>query len=62
MITTQEAAERLSISRNRVLDLIKAGQLRAEKISGVWFIDEASVETRAAAPNGARAKTRCASR
>ena len=47
MITTQEAAERLSISRNRVLELVKAGRLRAEKISGVWFIDESSVETRA---------------
>ena len=58
MITTQEAAERLSISRNRVLDLIKAGQLRAEKISGVWFIDEASVETRArtASRKGGRPK------
>ena len=46
MITKQEAAERLSISRSRVLDLIKTGQLRAEKISGVWFIDESSVDTR----------------
>ena len=58
MITTQEAAERLSISRSRVLDLIKAGQLRAEKISGVWFIDEASVEARArtASKKGGRPK------
>ena len=46
MITTSEAAERLEVSRSRVLELIKNGQLDAEKHSGVWFVDESSVEKR----------------
>ena len=46
MITTSEAAERLEVSRSRVLELIKNGQLDAEKHSGVWFVDESSVEMR----------------
>jgi excisionase family DNA binding protein len=37
-ITTTEAARLLGISRNRVLALIKAGRLPAEKIGGVWLI------------------------
>lgn len=47
MISTAEAAERLSISRSRVLELIKNGQLDAKKVSGVWLVDETSVEARA---------------
>ena len=35
MLTTKEAAERLSVSRSRVLELIKNGQLSARKLSGV---------------------------
>ena len=51
MITTSEAAARLSVSRSRVLELIKNGQLDAEKHSGVWFVDEASVDERARSAN-----------
>ena len=46
MLTTKEAAERLSVSRSRVLELIKNGQLSARKLSGVWLVDEDSVEER----------------
>ena len=46
MITTSEAAHRLSVSRSRVLELIKRGQLRADKMSGVWLVDEDSVDER----------------
>ena len=46
MLTTKEAAERLCVSRSRVLELIRNGQLSARKLSGVWFIDEGSVDDR----------------
>lgn len=46
MLTTKEAAERLSVSRSRVLELIKNGQLSARKLSGVWLVDKDSVEER----------------
>lgn len=46
MITTSEAAHRLSVSRSRVLELIKTGQLQADKLSGVWLVDEDSVDER----------------
>ena len=43
MITTEESARLLGVSRSRVLELIKSGQLKAEKMSGVWLVDEESV-------------------
>ena len=46
MITTGEAAAKLAVSRSRVLELIKNGQLEAQKLSGIWFVDEASVDKR----------------
>ncbi len=51
MISTQEAAERLSVSKSRVLELIKNNQLKAEKVSGIWLVDEASVNTRVRTAN-----------
>lgn len=48
MMTVREAAERLGVTQRRVCALINAGQLKAEKASGVWLVDEASVERRCA--------------
>lgn len=47
MLSTDEAARHLNISRRRVVALIHAGKLKAEKTSGVWLIDEDSVKERA---------------
>lgn len=38
MITTNQAAEALQISRSRVLKLIEAGRLPAEKLGRDWLI------------------------
>ncbi|MBQ9067895.1 MAG: DNA-binding protein [Eggerthellaceae bacterium] len=46
MLTTSEAAKRLGVSQRRVVGLIHEGALDAEKRSGVWFVDEKSVQTR----------------
>ena len=46
-ISTAEAARRLSVSVRRIQELVKSGALEAEKISGVWLIDEEAVEQRA---------------
>lgn len=43
-MTTAEAAAALNITRRRVLALIKAGRLRAEKPGRDWMVDAASVE------------------
>ena len=51
MITTREAAARLGVSRSRVLELIKNGQVKATKLSGVWLVDEESVAERARTVN-----------
>jgi excisionase family DNA binding protein len=37
-ITTNEAAVKLGLSRNRILDLIRFGRLPATKVGGVWLI------------------------
>ena len=50
MYSTSEAAELLGVSPRRVLALIASGDLQAEKRSGVWLLDEASVERRAGSP------------
>lgn len=44
MLTTAEAAAALHISRRRVLALIKAEILKAEKFGRDWQIDQASVD------------------
>lgn len=46
MISTEEAAARLGIGKRRVQELIKRGALQAEKVSGVWLVDESSVDLR----------------
>lgn len=51
MLTTEEAAKLLAVSRSRVQELIAYGQLVAEKKSGVWLIDDESVKERARTVN-----------
>ena len=51
MMTTSQAASKLNISVRRVQELIKNGALKARKMSGVWLIDEASVNDRLANSN-----------
>ena len=46
VISTEEAAVRLGVSRRRVQELIKSGVLHAEKVSRVWLVDESSVDLR----------------
>lgn len=43
MLTTAEAAKQLGISQRRVQELIKSGLLPAQKVSGIWLLDEESV-------------------
>jgi len=38
-ITTAEAAERLSVSPRRVVQLIESGRLKARRFAGVWAIE-----------------------
>ena len=45
-ISTSEAAKRLGVSVRRVQGLVKEGALEAEKVSGIWLVDEASVADR----------------
>lgn len=51
MITTDEAARRLGVSVRRVQELVRAGQLDGRKASGVWLVDETSVDRRAQSVN-----------
>lgn len=46
MLTTSEAAKRLGISQRRVVELIHEGSLDAEKHSGIWLVNEKSVQLR----------------
>ena len=46
MITTEEAALRLGVTRRRVQELVRVGVLPARKVSGIWLVDEASVDDR----------------
>ena len=50
MITTAQAAEALGISRRRVVALIEAGDLVAQKFGRQWMVDERSVLRRAEGP------------
>ena len=52
-ISTAEAARRLSVSVRRVQELVKSGMLDAEKVSGVWLVEEEAVERRARTVNKA---------
>lgn len=51
LISSAEAARRLSVTPRRALELAKEGQLEAEKVSGVWLFDADSVEERRVAVN-----------
>ena len=46
MYSTSEAAKLLSVSTRRVTKMLADGQLEGEKISGVWLVDEDSVQKR----------------
>lgn len=46
MLTTKQAAAMLGITPRRAQDLVKTGKLKADKVSGVWLIDEDSVNAR----------------
>lgn len=46
MFTTDEAAKRLGVSKRRVTELARTGELTAQKVSGVWLIDEDAVNNR----------------
>ena len=50
MLSTAQAAEILGVSQRRVIALVKQGDLPAEKIGGIWLLDESAVRQRAAAP------------
>lgn len=43
-LTTHEAARILGVTPERVIALIKAKRLPAEKVSGVWIIKESDLE------------------
>lgn len=57
-ITTADAAQLLSVNVSRIKAMIAAGQLSAERFSGVWLISRASVDAeiarRAADPTATR--------
>jgi excisionase family DNA binding protein len=44
MLTVTEAAERLGLSRSTVLNQIRAGAIRSERIGRLWVISEDEVE------------------
>ncbi len=54
-LTVEDASRRLGVGRARVNQLIRSGMLAAEKMGGIWLIDEQSVEARrnAASEGGA---------
>ena len=43
-LTVEDASKRLGVGRARVNQLIRSGMLAAEKVGGIWLIDEQSVE------------------
>lgn len=47
MLSTEQAAIELGVSKRRVQELVRTGALEAKKISGAWLIDENSVTRRA---------------
>lgn len=48
LLTVGDAAMRLGVTRGRVQHLIKAGDLDAKRVGGIWLIDEDSIERRLA--------------
>ena len=58
-LTVEDASKRLGVGRARVNQLIRSGMLAAEKVGGIWLIDEQSVEARRnAAPKAGRPPAR----
>lgn len=51
IITTDEAARRLGVSRRRVQGLVADGAIPAVKLVGSWFIEEDAVDERLANTN-----------
>jgi excisionase family DNA binding protein len=51
-ISTNQAADRLGITRQRVLQLIKGGRLRAEKFANVYMIRPADLKQVEDRPQG----------
>lgn len=43
MIGTAEAAKRVGLSQRRIVALIHDGTLLAERVGGVWIVDEDSL-------------------
>lgn len=43
MVTTDEAADRLGVSRRRVLVLIHEGRIKAKQFGRTWVVDEKSL-------------------
>ena len=46
MKTVDEAARMLGVTQRRVRALIESGHLAAEKVGGIWLVDEASLKRR----------------
>jgi len=44
MYSVKQVADKLSIKQQKVLNLIKAGKLKAEKMGWVWTISEEDLE------------------
>lgn len=53
---TQEAADRLGVSRNRVGDLIRQGTLQATRVGRIWVVDEVSLNLVEAQGPGGRTR------
>jgi len=43
MLTVPQAAERLNLSRGRILVIIRSGRLKAQRIGPMWVIEEADL-------------------
>ena len=52
VITTTDAAERLGVTRRRVLQYIKEGRVRADKMGRDYMVDLESVEEFRPRPTG----------
>ena len=52
MLTVNEAARRLGVIPRRVRQLIRSGQLPAEKVGRDWLIEESAVANYAPRPVG----------
>ena len=51
MLSTAEAADRLGVSAQRVRQLLERGKLGGTQVSGVWVVDDKSVDDRIAMLN-----------